>query len=162
LTDGFNRFHFQISTTLDHTMSLLLFDKNKLVRTRRFAGDPNESEGAVEGVCFGVLRPQPKTSEVIPCRPHDYNNQLITDSSPSIIDGDIKVADPTDQRISDVGFTVQPTHTDDLSVIGGDENGFSWLVETVPTTSPVFHQADKTLEANGSRFHHQVAETVDR
>jgi hypothetical protein len=78
-----------------------------------------------------------------------------------LIEGDVKVADPPDGWIADVGVTVQPADADDISVVGGDEDSFPGLVETVPTRLPFSDEAGESVEAGRSRFVHQGFEPVN-
>jgi len=120
------------------------------------------AEGAVEAVRIRAVRPQPEAGKASHCRSHDRTDKLRADPLPPMIDGDVKVADPPHRRISQVGITVQPADADDKSVVGGDEDGFTWLVETVPTRLPFSLEAGESMEAGRSRLRHQGVEPVDR
>jgi hypothetical protein len=67
------------------------------------------------------------------------------------------VADPTHRWISELWVTVQPAHSDDTSVVIGDEEGFPWLVEPIETSKPFTQEAGKNLEPAGICFRHQGA-----
>ena len=47
------------------------------------------------------------------CHPQNRTDELRADPLPSMIEGDVKVADPSHRRIAEVGVTVQPADTDD-------------------------------------------------
>jgi hypothetical protein len=65
------------------------------------------------------------------CSRYNSTDELGSDFLPSMIDGDIEMPNPTHGRITGVRVTIQPAHTDDSSIVGGDEEGFPWLVKTV-------------------------------
>jgi hypothetical protein len=79
-----------------------------------------------------------------------------------MIDVDVKVSDPPHRRIFQVGVTVQPADADDTSVFSRDEDGFTWLVETVPARLPVSQEAGESMEAGRFRLRHKWVESVDR
>ena len=91
------------------------------------------------------------------CRPHDRTDEPRADPLVPMIEGDVKVADPTHRRIAEVRVTVQPAHTDHTSIVSGDEEGFPWLVEAVEPRSPFGQEAGESMEASGIRFRHQGA-----
>jgi hypothetical protein len=132
------------------------------VGTRRFGGEAHETERAVEAVRIRAVRPQPEAGKAARCRPHDRTDKLRADPLAPMIDGNVKVADPPRCRIFQVGVTVQPADADDKSVVGGDEDGFTWLVETVPTRLPFSLEPGESVETARSRLRHQGVEPVDR
>jgi hypothetical protein len=132
------------------------------VGTRWFGRESHETEGAVEAVRIGTVRPQPEAGKASHCRPHDHTDKLRADPLPSMLDGDIKVTDTPHRRIVQVGALIQPADADDKSVVGGDEDGFTWLVETVPTRLPFILEAGERLEAGRGRLRHQGLEPIDR
>jgi hypothetical protein len=131
-----------------------LIDKNNLVGTRRFGSEQHEAEGLVEAVCIGAVGPQPQAGEVTACQSHDRTDKPRADPPAPIIDGDIKVANSANRRIADVRITAQPAHSDDTSVVIGDEEGFSSLVETVQPRVPFTQEAGESMEPAGIRFRH--------
>ena len=72
------------------------------------------------------------------------------------------MANSANRRIAEVRVTVQPAHTDDTSIVSGDEEGFSPLVETVQPRLPFTQEAGESMEPAGIRFRHQGAEPVDQ
>jgi len=94
------------------------------VAARRFVCEGDEAEGAVEAVRIGAVRPQPEACKGSHCRPHDRTDKLSPDPLAPMIEGDVKVAHAPHRRISQVGIKVQPADADDVSVFGGDEDGF--------------------------------------